>query len=114
MKIEDYQFGNIRIDGDTYDSDVIVGPDRVRDHWWRKEGHRLDIEDLDEVIAARPQVVVLGTGYYGRMKVPETTRRFLEEQGIQVREAETGQAVKLFNELQQQYARVVAALHLTC
>ncbi len=114
MKIEDYRFGAVRIEGRTYDSDVIVGPEGVRDHWWRKEGHRLQIGDLRDVLAAQPQVVVIGTGCYGRMQIPDATRRHLEEQGIEVHAAETGEAVKRFNALQQQYARVVAALHLTC
>ena len=70
--------------------------------------------DLSEVMAAKPDVVVIGTGYYGRMEVPEETRRYLEAGGVQVREARTGEAVKEFNRLQKEYARVVAALHLTC
>jgi hypothetical protein len=114
MRIEDYRFGHIRIDGRDYDSDVIVGPEQVRDHWWRRQGHRLHTDDLQEVVAADPEVVVIGTGCYGRMQVPEATRRFLEERGIEVHATRTGQAVDLFNELQQEYARIVAALHLTC
>ncbi len=114
MEIQDYQFGRVRIDGQGYDSDVIVRPDGVRDGWWRKEGHRLHVEDLDAVVAAEPEVVVIGTGYYGRMQVPEPTRAFLQRRGIRVYAAPTAQAVQRFNALQRQYARVVAALHLTC
>lgn len=48
------------------------------------------------------------------MGVSEEARRYLAAQGIRVRSARTPQAVKDFNQLQEQQARVVAALHLTC
>jgi hypothetical protein len=114
MEITAYDFGRIEIAGKRYTSDVIVFPDTVKDHWWRIQGHNLDVADLDEVIAAGPDLLVVGTGYYGRMAVPHETRAALESRGIRVLEARTGEAVQEFNRLQQQYARIVAALHLTC
>ena len=114
MNIAGYRFGRIDIDGRTYTSDVIITPERVIDGWWRKQGHALAVADLDDVVAARPDVLVIGTGYFGRMSVPQGTRRYLEAQGIQVRDARTGEAVHDFNQLQEESGRVVAALHLTC
>lgn len=114
MEISGYRFGEIEIGGQTYRSDVIVTPERVVSGWWRKEGHSLAVGDLAEVMAAKPGVLVIGTGYYGRMEVPEETRRYLDAEGVQVRGARTADAVKEFNRLQKEYARVVAALHLTC
>lgn len=35
--------------------DVILLPDRVVPEWWRKEGHSLVLEDLDEVIDELPE-----------------------------------------------------------
>ena len=46
MNIEDYRFGRVVIDGRAYTSDVIVFPDRVKDNWWRNEGHELCPADL--------------------------------------------------------------------
>ena len=114
MKIETYDFGRITIDGQTYTSDVIILPQTVRGSWWRREGHRLHVDDLADVISARPDVLVVGTGYYGNMAVPAATKSCLEAQGIKVHTAKTAEAVKEFNELQKNIAHVVAALHLTC
>ncbi len=56
--IEKYDFGEIRVDGEEYHRDVIIYPEdahgsqRVDASWWRKEGHRLDKTDLDEVVMA--------------------------------------------------------------
>ena len=113
MKIEHYSFGNITIDGKNYTSDVIIYPGRVDDSWWRKEGHNLHIEDLAGVIEANPEVVIIGKGSFGVMRVRKEIISFLESKGIVVYAEKTGKAVELFNELQKEKT-VVAALHLTC
>ncbi|MEM2281961.1 MAG: MTH938/NDUFAF3 family protein [Candidatus Hadarchaeales archaeon] len=110
--IESYEFGRIVIDGKVYTSDVLVFPDRVREGWWRKEGHRLDVEDLEEVLEFKPEVLVVGTGYSGCMEVPQSTKNFLEMRGIRVLEAPTKEAAELFNRMVKK--RKAAALHLTC
>jgi hypothetical protein len=114
MKITYYEFGHVGIDGRDYDADVIVTADGVRANWWRKQGHRLAIEDLELALAANPEVVVIGSGYFGRMQVPEAVRAYLVGRGIQVEVEKTSRAVERFNALQQESARIVAALHLTC
>jgi hypothetical protein len=114
MRISNYEFGRIAIADKTYTCDVIIAPDQVIDSWWRKEGHNLQIEDLDDIVNAKPDLLIIGTGYYGRMQVPLETKKHLEEQGIRILQAKTRDAVKEFNQLQKEYARIVAALHLTC
>jgi hypothetical protein len=114
MRITGYRFGEIEIDGCTYKADVIVTPERVIDGWWREQGHRLAVADLAEAMAAKPEILVVGTGYFGRMAIAEETRRHLQAEGIRLCEAHTREAAAEFNRLQQESARVVAALHLTC
>ncbi|OGA44715.1 MAG: hypothetical protein A3F74_14180 [Betaproteobacteria bacterium RIFCSPLOWO2_12_FULL_62_58] len=114
MEITRYRFGEIEIDGRTYTADVIIMPERVVDTWWRKQGHNLAVADLAEIIAAKPEILIVGTGYYGRMTIPDETRRYLQAQSVRLREAHTREAVEEFNRLQRESARIVAALHLTC
>ena len=114
MKVEHYSFGRIGIDGRDFDADVIILPDRVQERWWRRRGHRLSPQDLESVLADKPQLLVIGTGYYGRMQVPQETLDSLRSEGVEVRALKTGDAVKEFNRLQEDYAHIVAALHLTC
>jgi len=113
MRIDDYSFGRIVIDGRTYTSDVIVFPDRVISNWWRKEGHELSIEDIDEVITETPEVLVVGTGSSGLMRVlPETESR-LKGEKIKLIATPTDEACTIFNDLMPA-RRAVACLHLTC
>ena len=113
MIITHYSFGKIVIDGRTYPSDLIIYSDRVDDAWWRREGHRLQAEDLKTVVEAGPEAVVIGTGSLGLMKVPAETKAYLRSKGIEVHVARTGRAVKIYNDIQVK-GRTVACLHLTC
>ena len=113
MVVEHYSFGSITIDGKTYTSDVIIYPGRVDSSWWRKEGHNLQVVDLAEVIEAEPQILIIGTGASGVMKVPQETISHIESKDIEVHVEKTDKAVELFNKLQKDKI-VIAALHLTC
>jgi hypothetical protein len=113
MIISSYDFGHIVIDGKRYSSDLIVYPDRVKAGWWREEGHRLQMEDLEEVLEAKPEVLVVGTGYYGELMVPSETRKQVESRGIELIIQKTAEACQVFNYIIES-KKVVAVLHLTC
>ena len=111
--IDSYDFGRIVINGKRYSSDLIIFRDKVRTSWWRKEGHRLHVEDLKDVLEAKPEVLVVGTGYSGLMTVPPEIRKYVESEGIELIAQKTAEACKTFNRLVKS-RKVVAALHLTC
>ncbi len=111
--IDSYQFGRIVISGRSYTSDVVIYPDRVEDNWYRKTGHQLYLDDLNEVIAGNPEVLIVGTGAFGLVKVLPEVKQSLDTQGIKLIAEPTDEACQIYNQLCQSQ-RVVAALHLTC
>lgn len=111
--IDAYDFGRIVVNGKAYTGDVIIFPDGVKANWWRKEGHALHIEDIESVVKAKPEVLILGTGKYGILKVSAQTREYIESQGIAVIIEPTDKACEVYNEISQD-KKAVAALHLTC
>ena len=114
MKIDSYSFGHIVIDGKTYSSDVIIYGDRVDATWWRKEGHRLHPDDLVDIVNARPDMLIIGTGYMGVMTVPTKTIEYVTARKIDLKVERTGKAVEVFNALHTQNKHIIAALHITC
>ena len=112
-RIETYRFGYILIDGQPYNRDVIILPDRGLGGWWRKEGHVLHDDDLDAVFDAAPDLLVVGKGAYGRMKVIPEARRALQAAGIELIALPTKEACQTYN-TQRERQTVAAALHLTC
>jgi hypothetical protein len=114
MAIEQYAFGKIVIDGQTYTRDLVLTRDRVWEGWWREQGHRLSLTDLEDAFEADPAVLIVGTGAMARMRVPAETSQEIERRGIELHVLPTGEAWALYNELEAGERKVVAALHLTC
>ena len=111
-RIEGYRFGHVVVDGEEQTRDVIVLPDRVVTNWWRADGHRLVLSDLDDVLEELPEHLLVGTGAYGHMRPEPETLEQLRKRGIEVEALPTGEAVHRYGELDPR--RTAAALHLTC
>jgi len=111
MHIDSYRFGNIVVDGKSFDKDLIIFPDRIIDNWWRKEGHMLQLADLEEVVEFMPEVLVVGTGDTGMMKIAEEVIERMKHEGIQMIAYKNKDAVRIFNESKK---KKVGAFHLTC
>ncbi len=114
--IDSYDFGVIVIRGKRYTSDVIVFPEKVVDKWWRKESHKIYVEDLREIFSHSPlpEALVIGIGYHGLVKVMPEVESALKARGVKLVIQPTGEAYKTFNELLKSGKHVSGAFHLTC
>ncbi len=112
--IESYSFGNIVVDGKRYFHDLIIFPDKIKENWRRKEGHKLYLDDIKEVFLYSPETLVIGTGYFGKMKITEEVKKRIEEKGINLFIEKTQGAVKKLNKLLEQNRKAVGAFHLSC
>jgi hypothetical protein len=112
-RIDSYRFGHLVVDGQAYSKDVIILPDKIIAHWWRKESHTLLPEDLEEVLATRPDLLIVGQGAQGRMRITDEARQSLEQAGIDLIAEPTERACETYN-AQYEKKVVAAALHLTC
>jgi hypothetical protein len=111
-RIEGYRFGHVVVDGEEQTRDVIVLPNRVVTNWWRADGHRLVLSDLEDVLEELPVHLLVGTGAYEQMRPEPKTIEQLRNRGIEVEALATDEAVRRYGELDPR--RTAAALHLTC
>ena len=111
-RIGGYRFGHVIVDGREHTRDVIVLPGRVVGDWWRRDGHSLVLEDLEDVLDELPPHLVVGCGADARMRPDPNALEDLRRRGIRVEVLPTPEAVRRFGELDP--AATAAALHLTC
>ncbi len=111
--IESYDFGRIVVDGKEYTSDLIIFPDHIETKWWRKKGHELGVEDVRAIVEAKPNILIVGTGFSGLMKVLSDTVGLLESKQIKLIAQDSEKAWQTYNQLHKS-SRVIAAFHLTC
>jgi hypothetical protein len=114
MEIEEFSFGRIVVDGVAYTSDIKIIGAKVIAGWWRKNGHTVEIEDIQEIRDAPPEVLVIGKGEPGLMKTSASLRKLLKSNEIELIEEKTVEAVQTFNRLSQAGQAVSAGFHVGC
>lgn len=113
MKIEHYDFGRIVIDGREFRKDVLIGVDKSIKKWWRKHGHEVCLEDVKDVLESDAELFILGTGYYGYVKLLAEVENEFNKRGIKIISDKTAKACEIFNNLCES-KRLCAGFHLTC
>jgi len=111
--INSYRFGEIVVDNITYRKDLFITECGVHSNWRREKGHHISLNDLDIVINHHPEILIIGTGSFGRVEIDESVKSFLDTAGIQLLEFKTDTACKTYNDLTNEND-IIAALHLTC
>ena len=116
MRIDNFSFGNIKIDGETYDQDVVIDRGKVRlrkkkpSKPYRAEyGHTpLSVE---EKIPWKCKRLVVGTGEQGSLPVMPAVLAEAERRGVEVIAVPTAKAIQL---LSRGKDGMNAVLHITC
>lgn len=113
MNIDFYHFGEMVIDGEKYNADLVISSGNIHTGWYRQEGHTIRLSDLEKWIPRDCERLILGTGASGLCKVPPEIEIFCKEHSIELITHPTTQAVEAFNSLSDK-SKTVAAFHLTC
>lgn len=112
--ITSYCFGRMEINQKTYSKDVLILPDgRIASPWWRRDGHHLVLDDLRDMISAKPDVIVAGTGARGLMQPSAALLELLAQYSIEFIAQPTAKAVQTYNNLSKT-RKTGACFHLTC
>ena len=112
--VEKYRFGKIVVSGKSYSSDLIIFKDFIKEKWWRKEGHKLHLDDLEILNEKEIEVLVVGTGSIGKMEVPEDVIKELEQKDIVVYAYKSAEATEKYNKFAEEGRNTALAIHLTC
>lgn len=128
--ISHYEFHLMRIKRTPYKSksqvkeyhkDLYILNGKVVEDWWRKKGHNLCPEDIQDIInSEKLDVLIVGTGNDGKMKISREVKNLLIKRKIPLIEAPTAWAVKVYNSLRgdvfgiRPISNIAAAFHLTC
>jgi hypothetical protein len=104
----------MEIDSTAYSKDVLILPDgTIISPWWRRDGHRLELEDLEQLLDAGPVVIVAGTGASGLMKPAAGLAESLAGRSIELIALPTEEAVQTYNRVAGN-RRTGGCFHLTC
>jgi len=116
MRIQDFSFGSIRIDGVTHEYDVVIECGEVRKR--KKKGSKKFRDDFghtplspEEEIPWKCRRLIIGTGAYGGLPVMGAVRREAKKRGVALLVMPTAEAI---SELERDPDQTNAILHVTC
>lgn len=120
LKIENTEFGEVTLNGEKYDSDIVAFSNKVieRKKWITKEKHgtshkftRDEMEEyIEEVDDEAVDKVVVGTGQYGKLGLLPETREYLEQKDISYKEKNTPDLVG--RDIDE--SETIVIIHVTC
>ena len=115
MRFEAYSFGSIRIDGVTYEKDVVIDRGKIRRRKKKpskafREQYGHTPLSIEEDIPWKCSRLVIGTGG-GALPVMEAVKDEAHRRGVKLLVLPTAQAIA---ELQSRPEDTNAILHLTC
>lgn len=116
-----YRFGMVKFDDREYSHDIVVHTDgnvkkRDKGHSKRKYGtsHILCADEIEILLDENPEVLVVGCGQVGVLKVGEDARKILAAKNVDLVDLPTQKATDEFNRLKNKGRRVAAIIHVTC
>jgi hypothetical protein len=115
MHIDRFSFGTVRIDGSTYEQDVVIDRGEVCK---RKKAPSKRFRDefghtpvsIEERIPWKCRRLVIGTGAYGQLPVMDEVKREAERRHVALIMVPTREAIRLI----EKESGVNAILHVTC
>ena len=116
MRIESFMFGCIRIDGVTYEHDVVIDRGEIRGR--KKKGSKPFRDafghtplSVEEKIPWKCRRLVIGTGANGALPVMDEVKREAERRNVELLSLPTPKAIEA---LKKKAKDTNAVLHVTC
>jgi glucokinase len=117
-KIKYVTWGEVAVGKDTFNGDIYIRADakvRGRKKKIAKEAygtsHKLGSQELKKICKVRPEVLIIGTGKSGMLRLEPDGAKFLEERGIRVELRPSAEVAKVYNRTR---GRKAALIHVTC
>ena len=111
--IDEFKYGFFRVDKKEHYGDIKILNDRVK-QWSNRERFTLRREDILDLMTAKPEILVIGTGATGLLKVSDELQMELRQLGIKAHIEKTVKACELYNKLRKERKNVHALLCATC
>ena len=116
MRFQEFSFGSIRIDGVTYEHDVVIDGGSIRKRK-KKPSRKFKDEFGHTPLGAGEELpwncrrLVIGTGAHGALPVMDDVRREATRRHVELLVVPTARAIE---ELQKELKNTNAILHVTC
>lgn len=118
LKVQETDFGSIKIDGKTYRKDIIITPDgeiKKRKKKLSKEiygtSHKFSGDEAQYVFSPDMRKLIIGTGQYGKLTLTPEAEEYFNDKNVEVLLKPTPEAIKIYNKTDGEKSGL---FHITC
>ena len=112
------KFGNITIDGESFDHDIVIrlsGKVKKRKKKLSKQqygtSHTVSLDEAKHIYDDGAERLIIGTGQYDSVQLSDEAQGYFEERGCSVKLLPTPEAIQSWNDGQ---GKIIAMFHVTC
>jgi hypothetical protein len=109
--VQAFEYGQITIADKDYTEDILVFPNGDIELSNRTDEHEVKLEDIKALIKSKPEVLVLGLGTIGMVKVKPELKKKLSAQGIELHAYKSEKAIETYKDIRTQKS-TAALFHL--
>jgi len=117
-KIDSTSFGQITIEGQRYNHDVVIRLDGSVTKRKKKlskkvygTSHKISLDEAEHVYQAGAEKVLIGGGQFNRVRLSEQADAFFEDKGVEIAIMATSDAIEAWNQAE---GAVIGLFHVTC
>ena len=117
-RIDNTSFGNITIDGETFQHDILIrlnGEVIKRKKKLSKKyfqtSHIISIEEAEYIYEEGAEKLLIGSGQTGMLRLSDDAAEFFNKKNCLVEFFPTGKAIEKWNE---EKNKVIGLFHITC
>jgi|TARA_Y100000310_G_scaffold225672_1_gene227701 hypothetical protein len=110
--INEFKIGSFVVKGKRYLGDIKIIQGRAR-YWQDRYKQQLREEDIQDILAKNPEVIIIGKGCNGLLEISEELERTLKRSCKELLIQKTPEAVETFNTLSKEGIDVAAIFHAT-
>ena len=119
ITINSTSFGSIIINNKKYSQVLIIG-EEIKERNAKKLNelfgttHQIGDWEIEDLISNSPEIIIIGTGQRGVLKVSDEFKSKIKESGVELKTFITSVAIKEYNKFILQGKKVNALIHTTC
>ena len=112
VSVDYVKFGEVMVDGKVYYSDMVIWSDGEKE--FIEKTHMIGMEAFSRLLRKKPDMVVIGTGEYGRVRISDDVVQKAKRRGIKLFVETSPKAADIFNGLAATGKNAVFFVHTTC
>src|SRR3989344_8006502 len=109
VNIQEFKLGSFFVDSKHFIGNIKIADNKIR-YWDRPDDYTLEMDEIESVLKLSPNVIIIGTGAGGLLKVSDAIKQRILRNNIEIVIDKTQNVINLINSLSKEKKKFAAIL----